>query len=144
MVNRSYRYYEGIPLFPFGYGLYDWITLGYMAKLINIFADRTPLLSIPIWRSRQQPLKLVRMWQWVLLWQILAAELLMRYIYGTINNIRSNHSKCIIWIMSYIYLHEYARLFKFMFHGLTLILLQWDSLLVSKEFHCSYHWVLLL
>ena len=22
MVNRTYRYFEGIPLFPFGYGLY--------------------------------------------------------------------------------------------------------------------------
>ena len=22
MVNRTYRYFEGVPLFPFGYGLY--------------------------------------------------------------------------------------------------------------------------
>ena len=27
MVNRTYRYFEGVPLFPFGYGLYDTLII---------------------------------------------------------------------------------------------------------------------
>ena len=27
MVNRTYRYFKGVPLFPFGYGLYDTLII---------------------------------------------------------------------------------------------------------------------
>ena len=38
MVNRTYRYFEGVPLFPFGYGLYVLLyTITNLAALINFF-----------------------------------------------------------------------------------------------------------
>ena len=84
MVNRTYRYFEGIPLFPFGYGLYACSVYNFLLLKIPAFipADHTPLLSFLVWRLSQPLLKLVKMWQWVLLWQILGAELLMRYCHA--------------------------------------------------------------
>ena len=34
MVNRTYRYFEGVPLFPFGYGLYDFVLI--LTKVYSI------------------------------------------------------------------------------------------------------------
>ena len=45
MVNRTYRYFEGVPLFPFGYGLYAQLNFLRFIKTQLFAADHTPLLS---------------------------------------------------------------------------------------------------
>ena len=61
MVNRTYRYFEGEPLFPFGYGLYVIrFSLIAMYEMMNS-TGRTLLLSTLILSLHQQQLKQVRM-----------------------------------------------------------------------------------
>ena len=34
MVNRTYRYFEGVPLYPFGYGLYVHVHISHILYII--------------------------------------------------------------------------------------------------------------
>ena len=47
MVNRTYRYFEGVPLFPFGYGLYvSFDSLVYLIA-VNLIIDITVAHTLP-------------------------------------------------------------------------------------------------
>ena len=49
MVNRTYRYFEGVPLFPFGYGLYVIpiyrVFCAWMVQEFDLFPVLIPTLS---------------------------------------------------------------------------------------------------